>query len=47
MKIYALFPGLEMGVDAICLVPVQYIFRKLFPLALNIITIIQEKYVLE
>jgi hypothetical protein len=47
MKIYALFPGLEMGVDIIYLVPVHYVSRKLFPMSSDITTIIQQKYILE
>jgi hypothetical protein len=39
MKIYALFPGLEMGVDAVYLVPVHYVSRKLIPMSLDIIII--------
>jgi hypothetical protein len=47
MKIYALFPGLEMGVDAVYLVPVHYVSRKVFPMSSDIINIIQQKYMLE
>lgn len=36
-----------MGVDAFYLVPVHYVSRKLFPMSLDIITFIQQKYMLE